>query len=210
MKIKVCGITQVEQLIQLDELGIDFAGLIFVESSSRYVLNKIKRDEFDKLNLRIKKTGVFVNAAIEDVISKIEAYHLDAVQLHGEEDPNYCRTLQDYARVIKAFRIGKPGDNNIDSIVNPYKDSCNYYLFDTYSEKEQGGTGKRFEWGILEGNEIGKSFFLSGGIGLDNVDEIRSFKHPFFYGTDINSRMEATPGIKDMDRVRQFKFKIEK
>lgn len=210
MKIKVCGITQAEQLEQLDDLGIDYAGLIFVESSSRYVLNKINSNDLNKVKPGIKKTGVFVNAAIEEVVSKIEAYHLDAVQLHGEESPNFCKTMQAYAMVIKAFRVGKPGDNNIDSIVNPYKDFCNYYLFDTYNEKGHGGTGKRFDWSMIEQSEIGKPFFLSGGIGLNNIEDLRLFKHPFFYGTDINSLMEIKPGVKDIEKVRQFKTQIEK
>jgi len=204
MNIKVCGITEMKQLQQLDGLDIDFAGLIFYKDSPRYIGDKIPKAELKKADLDLKITGVFVNPEMIDVLDAIDDYGLEVVQLHGDESPEMCEDLSSEVEVIKVFRIS--GDEDIDQLVAPYDAVCDYYLFDTGGLKESfGGTGKQFDWSILSRAKIEKPFFLSGGIGPDDAAKIKAFQHPDFFGIDINSRFEKSPGVKDMGAVLAFK-----
>ncbi len=209
MNIKVCGITQVKQLQQLDGMNIDFAGLIFAKESPRYVGNKLIGKEVQELDLDLKKVGVFVNAAFDEVMRAIDEYALDVVQLHGDETPYQCEELSDHTEVIKVFSIGE-GKTDIDEMIAEYDDVCDYYLFDTSVKGVKGGTGKKFDWKKLSKSKIEKPFFLSGGIELADADKLKAIKHPDFYGVDINSRFEKEPGIKDMAQVLQFKLALKK
>ncbi len=204
MKIKVCGVTQIEQLKQLDELGIDYAGLIFYERSPRYVLNKLRSEAVHKLELKIQKVGVFVNTSEEDIMTQIELYGLDIVQLHGDETPAFCKHISNAVSVIKAFRITKNNEQNIDWMIKPYEDVCDYYLFDTNRKGAYGGTGEKFDWEILKNNKIYKPFFLSGCIGLNDIDKIKMFHHPFFYALDVNSKVEVSEGIKNIQAITEL------
>ncbi len=204
MNIKVCGITEMKQLQQLDGLDIDFAGLIFYKESPRYIGDKISKTELKKADLDVKKVGVFVNPEMIDVLDAIDDYGLEVVQLHGDESPEMCEDLSSEVEVIKAFRVTDGVD--IDELVAPYDAVCDYYLFDTGGLKESfGGTGQQFDWTILTKAKIEKPFFLSGGIGVDDAVRIKAFKHPDYFGVDINSRFEKEPGVKDMGLVLQFK-----
>jgi phosphoribosylanthranilate isomerase len=204
MNIKVCGITEMKQLHQLDGLDIDFAGLIFYKDSARYVGDKLNKKDVKNADFDLKKVGVFVNPELIDVLDAIDDYGLDVVQLHGDEAPQMCDDLGSEVEVIKAFRIG--GKVNIDKMIAPYDGVCDYYLFDTAGLKESfGGTGQQFEWDILHKAKIEKPFFLSGGINLDDVSKIKTFSHPDLFGVDINSKFEIEPGIKDMKLILQFK-----
>jgi phosphoribosylanthranilate isomerase len=208
MNIKVCGITEMKQLQQLDGLEVDFAGLIFYKESPRYIGDKISKQDLKKADLDIKKVGVFVNPEMIDVLDAIDDYGLEVVQLHGDESPEMCEDLSSEAEVIKAFRI--TGDEDIDKLVAPYDAVCDYYLFDTGGLKESfGGTGKQFDWNILSKAKIEKPFFLSGGISPDDAMKIKAFKHPDFFGVDINSMFEKEPGVKDMAKVLQFKVAMK-
>src|SRR5215203_5158679 len=122
MKLKVCGITQVQQLLQLDKLGVDYCGLIFYPRSVRYVLNKLKSKDVQQFQLSLQKVGVFVNASEEDIKTQIELYGLDAVQLHGDETPAFCNHLSNLVTVTKSFRITQKNEQNIDWMVKPYED----------------------------------------------------------------------------------------
>ena len=204
MNIKVCGITQLKQLQQLEALNIDFAGLIFYKESPRYVGDKLSKKEIKSADFDLKKVGVFVNPEMIDVLDAIDEYGLDVVQLHGDETPEMCDDLSSEVEVIKAFRI-KEGDTDIDAMVKVYDNVCDYYLFDKASDYSIGGTGKQFDWGILKKAKIEKPFFLSGGIGPDDAAKVKSFRHPDFFGVDINSRFEKEPGVKDMGLVLGFK-----
>lgn len=204
MNIKVCGITQLKQLQQLDGLNIDFAGLIFHKGSPRYLGDKIAKDELKESDFDIKKTGVFVDAEMIDMLDAIDDYGLDVVQLHGNENPEVCADLSDEVEVIKVFHIGD-SKVDIDEMVAPYDEVCDYYLFDTSVDGVTGGTGKKFDWKILAKAKIEKPFFISGGISLEDIEAIKKFKHPDFYGIDINSRFEKEPGIKDMALILQLK-----
>jgi len=204
VKIKVCGITQLEQIRQLDELGVDYAGLIFYRQSERYMLTRLKTTDVKDLAVGLKKVGVFVNASEEEINTQVELYGLDIVQLHGDETPAFCKHISNSVSVIKAFRITKHNEQNIDWMIKPYEECCDYYLFDTNRKGAYGGTGEKFDWSILNSNTINKLFFLSGGIGLVDVEKLKAFHHPFFYAVDINSRIETAPGIKDMEQVKKF------
>ena len=202
MKVKVCGITTAEQLQQLESLGVDFAGLIFYEGSKRYAHGKLSNKQSYIKDIGIKKVGVFVNADLDFINGLIQEYDLAAVQLHGDETPAFCNSLKDRIEVIKVFRISDT-TSNLDALIAPFQESCHYFLFDT-DTTSYGGSGKRFDWSVLESATINKPFFLSGGIGPDDMGILKSFKHPFLHAADINSRFETSPGIKDLELVKRF------
>ena len=205
MNIKVCGITQFKQLQQLEALNIDYAGLIFYKESPRYMGDKITGKQVKDADFDIKKVGVFVNPGYSELLDAIDEYGLDMVQLHGNETPEMCEELSAEVEVIKAFRIAGEKSINIDEMVMPYDAACDFYLFDTAGLKESfGGTGQQFDWSILKKAKIEKPFFLSGGIGPDDAQKVKAFKHPDFFAIDVNSRFEMAPGLKDMAAILKF------
>ena len=204
MNIKVCGITQLKQLQELDAMEIDFAGLIFFKESPRYVAGKISGEEIRTADFDIKKIGVFVNETIDKIMKTVEEYDLDIVQLQGDETPALCRQVSEETEVIKAFAINDE-KKNIEELIANYDDACDYYLFDTGGQKERpGGTGIQFDWNLLSNNRIEKPFFLAGGIGLVDVAKVKTFRHPDFFAVDINGKFETSAGVKDMDMVKMF------
>lgn len=204
MNIKVCGITQFKQLQQLEALNIDYAGLIFYKDSPRYMGDKITGKQVKEADFDLKKVGVFVNPGYSELLDAIDEYGLDIVQLHGNETPEMCEEVSGEVEVIKAFRI-EDGAVNIDKLVEPYDAVCDFYLFDTAGLKESfGGTGQQFDWSILKKAKIEKPFFLSGGIGPDDAQKIKAFKHPDFFAIDVNSKFEMAPGLKDMAAILKF------
>ena len=210
MNIKVCGITDIKQLTQLDGLGIEFAGLNFYEQSPRYMKDKISGDAVKAADLDLKKVGVFVDAGYDEIMELLEEYELDVVQLHGDEDPVLCEQLSEETEVIKVFRIGD-GKIDIDELISDYDEVCDYYLFDTAVKNgAAGGTGVQFDWKKIAKAKIVKPFFLSGGIGPADAEKVKTFKHPDFYGIDINSKFEKSPGVKDMVSILQFKQSLKK
>lgn len=210
MKIKVCGITVFEQLVELQEMGVDYAGLIFYNQSPRFVLHKIDSNNFLLSKLIIQKVGVFVNASEEEIMKQVEAFALDLVQLHGDETPAFCAHISDHVKVIKAFRLNNKSEQHIDWMVKPYEEACDYYLFDTKTDAAYGGSGEKFNWSVFDDNHINKPFFLSGGIGIHDAEAIRQIDHPFLFAVDLNSGFELEPGIKDMGKLRSFIKMINK
>jgi phosphoribosylanthranilate isomerase len=210
MNIKVCGITQLKQLQQLDKLGIDFAGLIFHKDSPRFVGDKLNAKEVNAEDFDLKKVGVFVNEGYDHILQTIKTYGLDVVQLHGEESPELCERLQAHVEVIKVIHMGVE-EGALDERLAEYDEVCDYYLFDTaLPGGAKGGTGKQFNWKALSGNDIEKPFFISGGIGLEDAAKLKKLKHPDLYGVDINSKFEKEPGVKDLVQVLQFKQALRK
>jgi phosphoribosylanthranilate isomerase len=201
MKLKVCGMTSFEQLQKLDQLGVDFAGLIFYKNSKRFVGNKLSDQKSEIRNLKIKKIGVFVNAEIDTLKKEVNEYGLTYVQLHGDESAEFCREVKDFVDVIKVIRISEQTD--LEKELTVFEEACDYLLFDTDS-KQYGGTGKQFNWNRLIQSDVKKPFFLSGGIGLEDIDKIKNFHHPMFFAIDVNSRLESEPGIKNMEKVEQL------
>lgn len=204
MNIKVCGITSMKQLQQLDGLDVAFAGLIFYKQSPRYVGDKISKTEIANADLDTKMIGVFVNADYDEIMTTVESYNLDIVQLHGDESPLLCEQLSEEVEVIKSFSISIKTEAPIDEMLRAYDDVCDYYLFDTASGNMPGGTGTKFDWSKIEASKIEKPFFLSGGIEPTDSSLLKKFRHPDFYGVDINSRFEKERGVKDMALVLQF------
>lgn len=203
MKIKLCGNTDLEQLKELNDLPIDYAGLIFYPQSPRCILEKLSGKDFKKSAVSVTKVGVFVNASEEEIMKQVDAYGLEMVQLHGDETASFCNRISDQIKVIKAFRI-TDFEANADWLVQEYEEVCDYYLFDKGSAGLYGGTGQKFNWNLLKNSKIGKPFFLSGGIERNDAKALKEFTHPFFYGVDVNSRFETSPGIKDMELIKEF------
>lgn len=206
MRIKVCGMTSTEQVLQLDELGVEFAGFIFYPKSPRYVYKFMPKPEVKKIKGKgINKVGVFVNATVEEVLQTVDDCGLHLVQLHGDETPKYCEKIANYVGVVKAFRLRE--EDNVLWKVKDYMDIADMFLFDTEGAG-YGGTGKQFDWNILRGLAIRKPFFLSGGIGPDDAEKLAHFaKEPVakdLFSIDVNSKFEITPGIKDMEALTKF------
>lgn len=205
MKIKVCGITQLKQLQQLDSLDIDYAGFIFCKDSPRYIGDKISKEELGSADFDIKKVGVFLNAGYDEIMDAVGSYDLDIVQLHGDETPELCEQLMEDVEVIKVFSIADT-DIAIDEIIEDYDEVSDYYLFDTATKDgKKGGTGVKFDWEKIKKSKIEKPFFLSGGISIEDIAQLRQFKHPDYFGIDVNSKFEKSPGIKDMALILQLK-----
>lgn len=204
MRIKVCGMTQPDQVEKLSGMGVTFAGFIFYPKSPRYVFKHMTTTQIRKEN-NINKVGVFVNTSIEEVLHMVDECRLHMVQLHGDESPKFCEKIADYVSVVKAFRIGE--HDSVEWMIKPYMDVCDMFMFDTMGSG-YGGTGKKFDWNVLKGQHIGKPFFLSGGIEPGDEQKLIEFtREPAakaLFAIDVNSRFEVSPGIKDMDKLQTF------
>ena len=185
MLLKICGLKDPENIKQVAALKPDFMGFIFYDKSKRFV-----GEDFvmPLISPEIKKVGVFVNANASYIVDKIDEYKLDLIQLHGDEKPEFCEVLNHIVPIIKAFAVDETFDLKK---TEPYKKKCSYFLFDTKT-KEYGGSGKQFDWNLLEKYDNSVPFFLSGGI----------------YAVDVNSKFESNPGVKDVKMISDFKLKI--
>lgn len=205
LKLKVCGLTKLDQIEELISLQINFLGFIFYEKSPRYVLNTLSLEEIKSIK-HTGKVGVFVNESIEQIIEISEKAKLNFIQLHGDETDDFVTELRNKLNVkigiIKVFRIGTDIQDLKFKIQN-LKSEVDYFLFDTDS-KSFGGTGKSFNWQILNELEITKPYFLSGGISEENIENIKLLKQEPF-ALDINSKFELEPGNKNIDKIKEFK-----
>ncbi|MFL2591405.1 MAG: phosphoribosylanthranilate isomerase [Flavobacteriaceae bacterium] len=204
MKIKICGLKFESNIIGLSKLEPDYMGFIFWEKSKRH----IKGSTPNLSETKIKKTGVFVNADFENIKGKSYDHKLEAIQLHGQESPEFCRKIKNLGvEIIKAFSV----DENFNfDILKKYELVSDYFLFDTKG-KSPGGNGISFNWEILRNYKYKKKFFLSGGIGVESIDAIKKIKNldiPLFC-IDINSRFELNPGKKNIELIKSFKNNLE-
>ena len=202
MKLKVCGMRESENIKALSALTPDYMGFIFWAPSSRYV-----ETTTPELPSAIKKTGVFVDASVDYIQSMVLQHKLQAVQLHGEETPQYCALVQDFSvEVIKAFSIKDSFDF---SQLEPYETSCDFFLFDTKGELP-GGNGYGFDWSLLTNYPSQKPFFLSGGIGLEHTPQIKALLNTDLplHAIDVNSKFELAPALKNIDALTQFKNEL--
>jgi phosphoribosylanthranilate isomerase len=201
MKLKICGMKYPDNILEVGSLLPDYMGFIFWEKSARYFDGVIP-----DLPKSIKKVGVFVNESIAVIEEKIAKYNLQAIQLHGQESVEFCSELKTKIRTdvacnvstIEIFKVFSADENFDFSILKPYESVCDYFLFDTKG-KLPGGNGTTFDWRILEKYPSTKPFFLSGGIGiaeLDSIKEISKTNLPI-YAIDINSKFEIEPGLKN-------------
>ena len=205
MRIKVCGMTDLNQVHQLDELGVEFCGFIFYPKSPRYVFRHVPAMNIKKVKGHINKVGVFVNAYADDILKTVDDCGLYLVQLHGDETPRECEKISSYVTTVKAFRLSE--SDNILWKIKDYQDVVDMFLFDTEGAG-YGGTGKKFNWEVLKGLNIRKPFFLSGGIQPDDTDKLKLFAQDAvakdLFAVDVNSRFEITHGIKDVQKIKNF------
>lgn len=194
MIIKVCGMREAENIREVEALGIDWLGMIFWPKSSRFVS---QRPEY--LPNQVKRVGVFVDEEAGRVMETADEYGLDLIQLHGHESPEYISMLKGH-RIIKAFNIAIPSDFRDTA---PYEGLADYFLFDTKG-KQVGGNGEKFDWSVLSSYQGRTPFLLSGGIGPEDVEQVRAINHPKCIGIDLNSRFEIEPGLKDVAQLRTF------
>ena len=193
-----------ENIEQVSGLYPDYMGFIFYEKSKRNFEGVIP-----KLPKSIKKTGVFVNEYPEIVISLVEEYQLEAIQLHGDETVTYIKQLKTHLPSIEIIKVfGIKDEFNFD-VLTPFLPLVDYFLFDTKG-KERGGNGVQFDWSVLEAYPYVKPFFLSGGIGLKDVLAIQKIidSNVPIYALDINSKFEIEPGLKNINEVKTFKNKL--
>ena len=206
MKIKVCGITNIDEALALSKAGVNYMGFIFYPASKRYALHTLSLDQIKNVQLPgVLKVGVFVNEPLENVIATATEAGLDMVQLHGDETPNYCKEMANHYPVIKAFRISETDD--VAYKISEYLEDIDYLLFDTASSV-YGGSGISFDWTKLANATGQKPYFLSGGIGPDDVSKITSFVQSDAAGNciavDINSKFETAPGQKNIQLLQSF------
>ena len=194
----------IENIEQVSGLYPDYMGFIFYEKSKRNFEGVIP-----KLPKSIKKTGVFVNEYLEIVISLVEEYQLEAIQLHGDETVTYIKQLKTHLPSIEIIKVfGIKDEFNFD-VLTPFLPLVDYFLFDTKG-KERGGNGFQFDWSVLDAYPYEKPFFLSGGIGLKDVLAIQKIidSNLPIYALDINSKFEIEPGLKNINQVKTFKNKL--
>lgn len=206
-KVKVCGLTQLIQIRELVALKVDFIGFIFYEQSPRFVLNHLSLDEIAKINHQ-GKVGVFVDESVEKIVDISEEADLNFIQLHGDENEEHFlrlrQRLNKNIKIIKVIRIGNQSSTELQKTINRQLSTINYLLFDTDS-KAFGGTGKTFDWNVLNEIKISLPYFLSGGISLENAKDINNLSQKPF-ALDINSKFEIEPGIKDLEKIKKLKL----
>jgi len=224
MKLKICGMNHNPS--EVAQLRPDYLGFIFWEPSARYFSG-----DMPKIPSQIKKVGVFVDADQEYVLEKVSQHQLDAIQLHGKESAAYCKELKEGflsfrapSRNLKeskenmvstALDLTKPDiikvfsikDDFDFSILKDYEEVCDYFLFDTKG-KLPGGNGYRFDWSVLEKYPSQKPYFLSGGIGLESIQDLQEFlsspASKNCYAVDVNSKFESAPGLKSIEDLKTF------
>ncbi|MEL6560347.1 MAG: phosphoribosylanthranilate isomerase [Bacteroidota bacterium] len=202
---KVCGMREPENIRELIEVGPDFIGFIFYDKSSRFVGESDNIDVINSLPPRSKKVGVFVNEAYETLLQHVKTYGLDFVQLHGGESPQYCKKVKDEGiKIIKVFSVGEKLDMDL---IRTFDGLATYFLFDTKTPK-YGGSGVQFDWTILKDYDLETPYFLSGGIGIEDIQKIDRKDFPGLTGLDVNSRFEIEPGLKNITAVKELKNKI--
>ncbi|GGF61686.1 phosphoribosylanthranilate isomerase [Wenyingzhuangia marina] len=200
MKTKVCGMKYKENIKAVAGLQPDYMGFIFYPKSPRNF-----EGEIPEIDENIKKTGVFVNAPIGDVVQKVNQYGFKAVQLHGSESVEYCQELNSYDLDIELFKVFSIKDEFDFSVLAAYESFVDYFLFDTKG-KDKGGNGYTFDWSVLKNYPSKKPFILSGGIGVEEIEKVKEILKTDLpiYALDINSKFEVEGVEKDVNLLQQF------
>ena len=196
-KIKICGLTRTEDIEMVNEFLPDYIGFVFAKSRRQVSAEQAKKLK-NKLRPAIKAVGVFVNEKPENIAEIANQGIIDLIQIHGDEDAAYCAQLRKLtqAPIIKVVRVERE-----DDLAGIEEFDCDYYLFDTLSSKDYGGTGKAFDHSLLYNKEIKKPFFVAGGLNQDNVAAAIEATKPF--GVDTSGGVE-TDGIKDANKIKEF------
>jgi phosphoribosylanthranilate isomerase len=207
VKLKICGMRERENIRAVVELQPDYMGFLMYTGSKRFI-GELDPATINTIPDAIKTTGVFVDEAPDAVKNAVKMYGFKAVQLHGNEGVAYCRELKEYfekqnvvTEVIKAFGIDDAFDFNI---LSAYENVVDYFLFDTQTP-EHGGSGKTFNWTLLQDYHLQTPYFLSGGIGLENIPDLQEISDSRCYAIDVNSRFEVAPALKDIAKLNEFK-----
>lgn len=197
LKIKVCGMRQIPNIKALEALKPDIIGFIFYPGSKRYVGADFRVPD----SANIQKAGVFVDEQPDKIKEKVFKNKLQLAQLHGNESPEQCCELASAGiKIIKAISIG----NSIDwQSIEAYVPYCQYLLFDTKTDN-YGGSGRKFNWKLLQDYPYNNPYFIGGGIGIDDISAIKNHRMPHFAGIDINSGFEREPGLKDIEKIKTF------
>lgn len=202
MKIKVCGIIDINDAIEIEnKCSVGYFGLIFVGTSKRFV-KRISAEDLKKISTKV--VGVFSNNSHKYIRKNIQNFNIDIVQLHGKETPRLCLEIykiKKNIKIIKAISLEKKEDL---AIMETYENCSDYYLFDTKNGQNTGGTGKKFDWKWLSEVEIKKPFFIAGGISEKDISDIKKLNLKNLYGIDINSRFEKENYKKDVKKVVSF------
>lgn len=199
-KLKICGMREAANIAAVAELQPDYLGFIFYPQSPRYI-SEVSAELIKYVPPSIKTTGVFVNEELEKVIALVIKYNLKAVQLHGQEDVAFCAAVRETgATVIKAFGLAEDFDF---TSLEAYLPVVDYFLFDTQTPVH-GGSGKTFDWTLLNNYTYDKPYFLSGGIGLEQAAVLKEITDQRLYAIDVNSRFEQAPGLKDVAQLKEF------
>ena len=198
VKVKICGIKNLQDVQAVNKHKPDFAGFVFYPLSKRYVSLIVARQLKAALNRHIKTVGVFVNAPVEEIAAAAEMGIIDLVQLHGDEGNAYIAELKKICKlpIIKAVRVQDESD-----IKRADYYDCDYLLFDTYSQSAYGGTGRQFNTQLLKGVKIHKPYFIAGGLNADNVRRALKGLKPF--AADVSGGVE-TDGGKDAAKIKAF------
>ena len=194
-KVKICGITSVEDALLAAQAGADALGFVFFEKSPRYVDPERAAHIIAAIPPFVQVVGLFVNAPLDYVNATADSCGLDIVQLHGEESPSYCGSVR--RRVMKAFRV-----RGMESLAAMADYRVAGYLLDAYSASSYGGTGERFDWDCSVAAKGRGPIILAGGLDLDNVAQAVARVAP--YGVDVSSGVESSPGRKDPEKVKNF------
>ena len=223
MVIKVCGMRDAQNIREVSQLGVDMIGMIFYPKSPRYVEMQSSHAGIipdyarEDINIKSSKTparvGVFVDDMVQNIVTRVVNYHLDYVQLHGNEPREMCENLRltldpdirPGIKIIKAISVSDASD------IQKYKEyvgAVDLFLFDTKC-KTVGGSGRQFDWQVLEQYDGEIPFLLSGGIGPEDASRLHAFHHPKCIGIDLNSRFEIEPGVKDVEKLKEFLNEIQ-
>jgi len=203
IKLKICGMRDWINIREVIALRPDYMGFIFYANSPRFVGEDFQLPE--SFPADIKKAGVFVNASVEEMLLQAERLKLDYLQLHGNESVRQCEELKEKGvAVIKVFSV----DDDFDfTSTKPYAHSVDFFLFDTKG-KYYGGNARTFDWNVLQRYDQQVPFFLSGGISPYNVSGIKELKGMNLHAIDINSGVEVTPGMKDIEKIKDIKCEL--
>ncbi|WP_289024283.1 phosphoribosylanthranilate isomerase [uncultured Salegentibacter sp.] len=209
LKLKICGMKHPENISEVAKLQPDYMGFIFYKKTPRYF-----EDSIPEISREIKRTGVFVNEDINIILQKIKEHDLNAIQLHGEESDTFCAELktllvENEVEIIKVFSVKDDFDFGL---LEAYETVVDYFLFDTKG-KNKGGNGITFNWEVLKEYPSKKSFFLSGGIGPEEVEAISELqayfkengKENLLYAIDVNSKFEEKAGLKNAEKLKEFR-----
>jgi phosphoribosylanthranilate isomerase len=199
-KVKICGITNLEDARFTSGALVDYLGFIFTEKSKRYIdpekagaiINWVEGPE---------KVGVFMNQPLDDVNLLAKFSGIDYVQLHGKETVEYCQLIE--KPIIKVIHVSETATKEeLESKVALYSEVAEFLLFDTQNNGEYGGTGKTFDWSLLSDIAGEKPFFLAGGLNPENISEAIELVQP--YAVDVNSGVEEEPGLKDFEKIERL------